>query len=64
MDGLSESGLRVGKLGSVPCKSSITEARQRIGCGAIARLFHLVVRPCTTVETPGAILRRTADNGS
>lgn len=56
VDGLSEAWVRVGQLGSVPCKSSITEARQRIGCGVMSRLFHQVVRPQATVETPGAFL--------
>lgn len=56
VDGLSESWVRVGQYWRVPCKSSITEARQRIGCGVMSRLFHLVVRPCATLETPGAFL--------
>jgi hypothetical protein len=56
VDGLSEAWVRVGYYWRVPCKSSITEARQRIGCGVISRLFHLVVRPCATVQTPGAFL--------
>ena len=56
VDGLSETWVKVGKYWRVPCKSSITEARQRIGCGVISRLFHLVVRPCATVQTPGAFL--------
>ncbi len=56
VDGLSETWVRVGQYWRVPCKSSISEARQRVGCGAMARLFHLVVRPCATVQTPGAFL--------
>ncbi|GAC1506477.1 MAG: hypothetical protein NVS2B14_18360 [Chamaesiphon sp.] len=56
VDGLSETWVRVGQYWQVPCKSSITEARQRIGCGALSRLFHLVVGPCATVQTPGAFL--------
>ncbi|XHR85774.1 MAG: IS4 family transposase [Gloeotrichia echinulata GP01] len=56
VDGLSEGWVRVGKYWRIPCKSSITEARQRIGCGVISRLFHLVVRPCATVQTSGAFL--------
>ncbi len=56
VDGLSETWLRVGQYWLVPCKSSITEARQRVGCGVISRLFHLVVRPCATIQTPGAFL--------
>src|SRR4028119_643271 len=56
VDGLSMQWVRVGQYWRVPCKSSITEARQRTGCGVMSRLFHLVVRPCATVETPGAFL--------
>lgn len=54
VDGLSEAWVRIGLYWRVPCKSSITEARQRIGAFAITRLFHLVVRPLATVETAGA----------
>ncbi|HEY9781344.1 MAG TPA: IS4 family transposase [Leptolyngbyaceae cyanobacterium] len=56
VDGLSEAWIRVGQYWRVPSKSSITEARQRVGCGVMSRLFHLVVRPCATVQTPGAFL--------
>lgn len=56
VDGLSETWVRVGQYWRVPCKSSITEARQRVGCRVISRLFHLVVRPCATIQTPGAFL--------
>jgi hypothetical protein len=58
VDGVSESWLKVGSYWQVPCKSSITEARQRIGAGVMCRLFHLVVRPLATVKTPGAFLGR------
>lgn len=56
VDGLSEVWIRVGQYWKVPCKSSITEARQRIGCRVLSHLFYLVVRPCATVQTPGAFL--------
>jgi Insertion element 4 transposase N-terminal len=56
VDGLSEAWIKVGSYWRVPCKSSITEARQRIGSQVITRLFHLVVRPLATVETPEAFL--------
>lgn len=56
VDGLSTQWVRVGQYWRVPCKSSITEARQRVGCGAITRLFHQVVRPLATLQTPGAFL--------
>ncbi|MBW4499596.1 MAG: IS4 family transposase [Scytonema hyalinum WJT4-NPBG1] len=57
VDGLSETWVRVGKYWRVPCKSSITEARQRIGSQVMSRLFHLVVSPQATVQTPGAFLK-------
>ena len=56
VDGLSEVWIRVGQYWRVPSKSSITEARQRVGCKVMSRLFHLVVHPCATVQTPGAFL--------
>ncbi|NMF63863.1 IS4 family transposase [Brasilonema octagenarum UFV-E1] len=56
VDGLSEVWITVGQYWRVPSKSSITEARQRVGCRVMSRLFHLVVRPCATAQTPGAFL--------
>lgn len=56
IDGLSELWVRVGQYWRVPSKSSITEARQRVGCRVMSRLFHLAVRPCATVQIPGAFL--------
>ncbi len=56
VDGLSESWVKVGSYWKVPCKSSITEARQRIGAQVMCRLFHLVVSPLSTEKTPGAFL--------
>lgn len=56
VDGLSEACVRVGKYWRVPCKSSITEARQRIGPQVMSRLFHLVARPLATSDTEGAFL--------
>lgn len=56
VDGLSEACVRVGQYWRVPCKSSITEARQRIGPQVMSRLFHLVARPLATSDTEGAFL--------
>lgn len=56
IDGLSEAWVKVGLYWRVPCKSSITEARQRIGPGVMSRLFKIVARPMATAETPGAFL--------
>ena len=56
VDGLSQAWVRMGKYWRIPCKSSITEARQRVGAGVMSRLFHLIVKPLATIETPGAFL--------
>ncbi|MBD0265518.1 MAG: transposase domain-containing protein [Tolypothrix sp. Co-bin9] len=45
VDGLGQAWVRVGKYWRIPCKSSITEARQRVGPGVISRLFHLTAKP-------------------
>ena len=45
IDGLSEAWLKVGKYWRVPCKSAITQARQRLGAQVMSQLFHQVVRP-------------------
>lgn len=56
VDGLSTSWVRVGQYWRVPCKSSITEARQRVGPRVMSQLFHQVVHPKATPATPGAFL--------
>jgi hypothetical protein len=56
VDGLSEAWVRVGQYWRVPCKSSITEARQRVGPQVMSRLFYQVVRPLGTAETVGVFL--------
>jgi hypothetical protein len=56
VDGLSEAWVRVGQYWKVPCKSSITEARGRVGPQVMSRLFHQVVRPLATQKTVGAFL--------
>lgn len=66
--GLRESWVRVGKYWRVACKSSITEARQRVGPQVVSRLFHQVVHPLVTVETcisvSGGRLRVMAVDGT
>ena len=57
IDGLSTSWVRVGQYWRVPCRSSITEARQRVGSRVMSQLFHQVVRPLATPETLGALIR-------
>jgi hypothetical protein len=56
IDGMSEAWVKVGKYWRVPCKSAITQARQRLGAKVISDLFHQLVRPMATTETLGAFL--------
>ena len=57
VDGLAESWVKVGKYWPVPCKSAITQARQRLGSQVMNRLFHQVVQPMATAKTAGAFLK-------
>lgn len=56
IDGMSESWVKVGKYWRVPCKSAITQARQRLGARVMSDLFHRLVTPMATTETLGAFL--------
>jgi len=56
IDGLSEAWVKIGKYWRFPCKSAITQARQRLGAGVMRHLFHQLVRPMATSETVGAFL--------
>nr|WP_242055704.1 IS4 family transposase [Nostoc flagelliforme] len=56
VDGLSVGWVKVGKYWRVPCKSAITQARQRLGAGVMSQLFHQLVRSMATGETIGAFL--------
>lgn len=56
VDGHSVAGIKVGKYWRVPCKSAITQARQRLGARVMSQLFHQLVRPMATGETLGALL--------
>jgi hypothetical protein len=40
-----------------PSRSSLCEARQRLGVEPVRRVFELVVKPLATPETPGAFYR-------
>jgi hypothetical protein len=51
IDGLSEAWVKVGKYWRVPCKSAITQARQRLGSRVMSQLFHQLVKPMATGET-------------
>jgi len=54
--GLSAQWIRLSQRWKNPSKSSISEARQRIGPQVMSRLFHLVVRPLGTEQTNGVFL--------
>jgi len=57
IDGLTDAWVKVGKYWRVPCKSAITQARQRLGPRVLSQLFHQIVRPMATTETIGAFLK-------
>ena len=54
VDGLTEAWVKVNKYWRVPCKSAITQARQRLGPRVMSQLFDQLVRPMATTETIGA----------
>jgi hypothetical protein len=56
VSGLSKRWIQLGEYWQVPSSSSISEARQRVGCRVMTQLFEMVVRPMATPETPGAFL--------
>lgn len=57
IDGLTDAWVKVGKYWRTPCKSAITQARQRLGARVMSQLFHQLVRPMATGETLGAFLK-------
>lgn len=56
INGLSRQWTRLGKYWQVPNSSSITEARQRVGCRVMSQLFERVVCPLATPQTRRAFL--------
>lgn len=56
VNGLSRQWTRLGQYWKVPSSSSISEARQRVGCRVMSQLFERIVRPLATPETPLAFL--------
>jgi len=56
VDGLSVAWIKVGKYWRVPCKSAITQARQRLGSRVMSQLFAQLVKPMANSETLGAFL--------
>ena len=65
--GLSSQWVRLSQRWKNPSKSSISEARQRVGPQVMSQLFHLVARPLGSAQTPGVFLnglRMMAVDGS
>jgi Insertion element 4 transposase N-terminal len=56
VNGLSRQWTKLGQYWRMPNSSSITEARQRLGCRVMSQLFERIVRPLATSQTPGAFL--------
>ena len=54
--GLSDGWIRLKIRFKIPRRSSISEARQRVGPSVMTRLFELIVRPLATPCTQGAFL--------
>ena len=57
VQGLSVSSIPKGIKRKTPSKSSISEARQRVGCAVMTRLFEKLARPMATMKTPSAFLK-------
>ena len=56
VNGLSKQWTKLGQSWKTPVSSSITEARQRLGCQAMSELFNSIAKPLANRETPGAFL--------
>ncbi|MCW5318216.1 IS4 family transposase [Nostoc sp. KVJ3] len=56
VQGLNRQWTRLGQYWKAPSSSSISEARQRLGCRVMSQLFEKIVRPLGTPQTPGAFL--------
>ncbi|VEP11490.1 transposase (fragment) [Hyella patelloides LEGE 07179] len=57
VQGLSASWIPQGMRWKTPSKSSISEARQRVGCRVMTRLFEKLARPIARRETPTAFIK-------
>lgn len=55
IDGLSEAWVKVGKYWRVPCKSAITQARQRLGARVMSQLISSIN---TTNSDTGEMVER------
>lgn len=54
--GLNRQWTKLGQYWIAPNSSSISIARQKLGCQVMSLLFHSIVRPKARAETPGAFL--------
>ena len=56
VNGLNRYWTKLGQYWKSPSSSSITEARQRLGCHVMTKLFEKIAQPLATIKTPGAFL--------
>lgn len=56
VNGLNRGWTKLGQYWKTPTSSSISEARQRLGCRVMSQLFARLARPQATEQTPGAFL--------
>ena len=56
VNGLNKQWTKLGQSWKTPVSSSITEARQRLGCRVMSQLFNSIAKPLAKKETPGAFL--------
>ena len=56
VNGLNRQWTKLGQYWIAPNSSSISIARQKLGCQVMSRLFDSIVRPLATPETLGAFL--------
>ncbi len=52
VNGLNRQWTKLGEYWKTPNSSSITAARQKLGCQVMSRLFDSIVRPLATSKTP------------
>jgi hypothetical protein len=57
VQGLSQKSIPQGFRWKTPSKSSISEARQRVGCAVLTRLFEKLARPIAVKTTPSAFVK-------
>lgn len=56
VNGLSHQWIGLAQYWQVPNSGSISEARQRLGCAVMTRLFELVARPMASAQTEFALI--------